>query len=297
MASDASAATVTIDRADDSRLRVRFAGQLLTSEDPACSADPLATDTLECTTASSEKVTLMLGAGADTVDARGATGIALTVDAGCGTDTLRLGSSGTTTVIDSTAKDVIDLSAADSSIRVRYEKSKARVVARCTGCSTPWAVILPRAPGRVRLGGSADDIDLGAWPTRGVTTWQLGAGHDEFWGAPIHRSTVTGDAGNDKLISRGSAVDNFRGGVGMDKLLDLGGNGDVLRGDAGTDSISSLDGKRDTVDGGAAADICLSTSRLARGCDTRPGGVRNVEEPVYFPVHTLKLVKLVLGIS
>ncbi|MCW2924849.1 MAG: hypothetical protein JWM98_2253 [Thermoleophilia bacterium] len=298
-ASDDAPAALTLGRSDTGALHVELASTNVTSPDGSCSASGEATPgrSVDCALTFGQAVQVLLGGGADLVDAREATGIALTIDAGAGADTIRAGASGTTTLVDDAAADTVDLSAATAGIRVRFEQARGRAVARCGGCATAWAVVLPRSPGRVVLGTEADDVDLAAWRARGATTWTLGDGSDRFWGAPLRRSIVMGGAGNDHLASRGVAVDLLSGGPDMDAILDLGGVGDVLRGDGGTDAISSLDGRRDTVDGGASADACISTSREFAGCDTRPGGVRAFEQAIYLPVHTLRLQLQMLGMS
>jgi hypothetical protein len=292
-----AADAVTLARTDAGALRISASGGTApTSSDATCSAaadDALA---LDCTAASGTKVAINLGGGADRLDATAAFGVRLRVNGGPGIDTLVLGSSGTTTVVDGTAQDTVDLSHADSSIRVRYERAAAHLVARCSGCAAPGGRLLPTAPRTGVLGADADDVKQAAWRTRGRATWILGNGDDRFWGAPSHRSIVSAGKGWDTLVSS-TAVDTLRGDTGMDRIADFGGTGDVLLGGADTDSIGSLDSRRDIIDGGASPDQCLSTSRKVAGCDTRPGGVRNMEQASYLPVHGQRLVLTSLGIS
>lgn len=284
---DASADAITLTRTDAVTVDITGA---TSSTDSSCTF--FATGA-RCVAPAGTAVAITLGDGDDTLDAHAATGLELTVDGGAGADTLRLGSSGMTTVTDVTASDSIDLAHADGSIVVRWEAAFARLVARCGGCSSPFAVTLPAAPGTVTLGPDTDDVDLARWPGRGLTRWTLGADRDRFFGASVRRSIVDGGDGWDTLVSR-AAADTLRGGAGFDKLADLGGSGDVLLGGADTDSMASLDTRRDTIDGQAGRDLCLTAGYTQRSCDAGP--VRSVETAQYLPGATAGRVLAALGI-
>lgn len=285
---------VTIDRNEAGDLRIREATSTVTSSDGICSSDPQDPAVATCSVPAGTVVTVTLGAGNDSLDARAATGVRLVVDAGRGSDTIRLGASGMARVVEIAPNATIDLSHADAPLRVRYEGARRLLVARCGGCSTPWAVMLPFGPGRVWLGAHADDVDLGAWPAVRRTTWLLGAGHDRFFGSATRRSIVDGGAGDDQLVSR-AAADVLRGGHGADALADLGGAGDVLLGGPGVDALGALDRRRDTLDGGAGRDMCLATRRSTASCG-EGGTVRNIDTHVYFPFVTRAGVLAALGI-
>jgi Ca2+-binding RTX toxin-like protein len=284
---------VTLDRAGDGSLRIADAAGPVTSSDAACTADP-ATGTVSCATTSGMAVTVALGGGADTLDARSATGIALSVDAGAGADRLRLGASGMATATGTDRLDTFDLTHADASVRVRYEKAARRVVARCGGCSGAWAVTLPVNPKAVLLGTGDDDIDLRAWTVRGLTSWTTGAGRDRAIGSRYRRSVFNTGADPDVLLSWAPA-DTLLAGAGADKLADLGGSGDILDGGADIDVMASLDRGRDTMRGGAGRDMCPSLRMQMSTCDTS-GRVSGFEMNLYLPVPTQTSVLRVVGI-
>ena len=283
----------TIARADDGSLRISDSAAPVTSSDAACTADA-ATGIVACATTAGMAVALYLNGGADELDARGATGIALTVDGGAGADRLRLGASGMVTATGTDALDTLDLSHADSAVRVRYEAAAKRVVARCGGCAGAWAVTLPINPGAVLLGTGADDIDLRAWITRGLTSWTTGVGSDRAIGSKIRRSVFDAGVGVDLLVSWAPA-DTLKGGAGSDEIVDFGGSGDVLSGGGDIDVMASLDGGRDTMDGGAGHDMCPSARRPVSTCD-ESGRVRSFESTVYMPIASPSLVMTLFGI-
>ncbi len=284
---------VTIDRSADGSLRIADTTAPVTSSDAVCAADA-STGTVACATSSGMSVTVALGGGADTFDARAATGIALRVDGGAGADRLRLGSSGMTVATGTDRLDTYDLSHADSSVRVRYETRARRVVARCGGCTGAWAVALPLNPKAVLLGTGDDDIDLRAWATRGLTSWITGAGRDRAIGSKYRRSVFNTGADADVLVSWGPA-DRLLGGAGADKLADLGGSGDFLDGGPDTDVMASLDGGRDTMRGGSGRDMCPSLRAGMSTCDSS-GRVSGFEMNLYLPVPSQQSVLRVVGI-
>lgn len=289
--------SLVIDRNSLDQLRIADAtGAAVSSSDGACAADAEQPTALACIVASGAAVTVRLGTQADTLDTTLATGVSLTLDGGDGADTFRVGSSGTTTVTDTTLTDVFDLTHATSGVTVRYAAAPVyRLVASCGGCPPAWSVRLPASPGRVLLGASDDRVDLTAWRGYGRSTFSLGAGLDRFFGSPTRRSTVDAGAGNDQLVSR-AAADVFNAGDGMDDLADFGGLGDLLRGGPGTDSFASPDSRRDTIDGQGGADMCLSMTRQTRNCDSS-GPVRGVEFAVYYPTTRPAQIYQMLGIS
>lgn len=284
---------VTIDRATDGSLRIADAAAPVTSSDAACAADPTA-GTVSCATTSGMPVTALLGGGADTLDARAATGIALRIDAGAGADRLRLGSSGMTVATGTDRLDTYDLSHATGDTTARFERAPARVVVRCGGCETPWAVTLPTQPRAVLLGTGDDVVDLRTWRARGTTTWTTGAGRDRLLGSPVHRSTFMAGADADVLVSW-AAADRMFGGPGTDKLADLGGTGDLMDGGPDTDVMVSLDGRNDTMRGGAGRDMCPSARRAMRTCDSS-GRVSGFEMNTYLPTQDPKYTLGIVGI-
>lgn len=295
VASDGDEAdAVTIERTAAGALRIHAVGGATSSTDAACTADEELHNAVSCALAPGAVVGVALGPGNDMLDARAATGVTMLVDGGPGQDTFRIGATGTAKVADATSGDVIDLSHAQGALRVRFERARARLVARCGGCPARWAVQLPAHPGRVVLGAHADDVDLVAWRAFGRTSWQLGADGDRFFGSPVHRSIVDAGADGDSLVSR-TAVDVLRGGAGVDRLADFGGTGDLLAGGGDTDALASLDGRRDVIDGQAGRDLCLTARGQMSGCDTGP--VRSVETAQYQPITTLSFVLSTLGVS
>ncbi len=285
---------VTISRADDGSLRFADATAPVTASDASCIADA-ANGTVSCTTTAGQAVELALGGGADELDARGATGIALRVDAGPGADRLRVGSSGMTTSVGTDALDTYDLSHADAGATGRYEAAAKAVVVRCGGCEGGWSVTLPAQPKAVLLGTGDDDIDLRAWSVRGHTAWTTGAGRDRAIGSRIRRSTFTTGADPDVLLSWAPA-DRLLGGPGTDKIGDFGGAGDVLDGGPDIDIMASLDRARDTMRGGAGRDMCPSLFGAMRTCDSS-GRVSGFEMNLYLPLPTQNgILRGVLGV-
>ena len=287
-----SAERVVLDRSDDGQLRIADAASAATSADATCTIDAAGAAT--CPAPAGTTVTLTLGDGADTLDARLATAVALSVDSGAGADRLRLGAAGMAVATSPDALDTVDLTHADGEVRVRYEAALRALVARCGECSLPWAVTLPASPAAIALGAADDDVDLTTWPGRGRTSWALGAGRDRFFGARVRRSVVDGGDDGDELLSRAPA-DTLLGGRGTDKIVDFGGSGDVLRGGADIDAMASLDGGADTIDGGSGRDMCPSLRRERSTCDTS-GRVRSFEMSIYLPVPTEWSVRQVIGI-
>jgi Ca2+-binding RTX toxin-like protein len=289
------AESVVVDRNSVGQLRVvDTSGAPVTSSDAACAADPEQPTAVACTLAAGAAVAVDLGTQNDRLDTTLATGVALTVSGGAGTDTLRVGSSGTTTVTDPTTSDVIDLSAATSAVTIGYAAAPVyRLVASCGGCAPAWNVRLPASVGRVLLGPGDDRVNLAAWRTYGLSTFLLGDGVDRFFGSPTHRASIDAGAGNDQLLSR-AAADILNAGAGNDHIADFGGIGDVIRGGAGTDVMSSLDDRRDVIDGQGGLDMCLSFSRETNRCDT--GTVRGFEYAYYFPTRTERLILQAVGI-
>lgn len=284
---------VTIDRAGDGALRIADAAAAVTSSDGACTVDPAA-GTVACAASSGQAVNVSLGGGADELDARAATGITLRVDAGAAADRLRLGASGSAVATGTDALDTFDLSHADSSVRVRFDKASARVIARCAGCASPWAVTLPQRPKAVLLGTGDDDIDLRSWLLPGLTSWTTGAGRDRVIGSKTRRSSFNTGADPDVLVSWAPA-DTLLAGAGPDKLADLGGSGDILDGGADTDVMASLDGGRDTMRGGAGRDMCPSMRLQMSTCDSS-GRVSGFEMNLYLPTTSQTSVLRVVGI-
>jgi hypothetical protein len=289
-----AADSVAMDRNSTNQLRVNdVTGAPVTSSDGTCLADPESPMSVVCSTSI---VGVLLGAGNDTFDSTVLTGVTLTVDGQDGTDTLRVGSSGTITVNDTTGLDTVDLSFATGGVTVRYQSSPVlRLVATCSTCSPAWsAVRLPANPGRVVMSPNKDRVDLTTWRAYGKTTWSLGDQLDKFFGSPTRRSTVDAGAGNDELVSR-AAADVLNGGADIDHIADMGGIGDILRGGPGVDIIASLDSRRDTLDGQGGVDACLSLNRSKSGCDTS-GVVRGFENSTYFPVTNQAMIFQVVGI-
>ncbi|MCW2921498.1 MAG: hypothetical protein JWL76_1372 [Thermoleophilia bacterium] len=284
---------VTIDRAGDGSLRIADSAAPVTSSDAACTADT-SSGAVTCAASAGTKVVLSLNGGADELDARGATGIALSVDGGAGADRLRLGAAGMVTATGTDALDTFDLSHADSDVRVRYEAAARRVVARCGGCAGAWAVTLPTNPKAVLLGTGDDDIDLRAWNMRGLTSWTTGTGRDRAVGSKLRRSSFDTGADADILVSYAPA-DTLKGGAGTDQIADLGGSGDILDGGADIDVMASLDGGRDTMRGGAGRDMCTSLRRATSTCDSS-GRVSSFEMSTYVPLPAPATILQVLGI-
>lgn len=287
--------SVVLDRNSSDQLRViDTSGAAVTSSDAVCAADLEQPGAMACALASGAAVAVDLGSQNDTFDSTLATGIALTVTGGDGADTLRVGSSGTTTLTDTTTTDTVDLSSATSGVRIRYVAAPTfRLVASCSGCVPAWNVRLPASPGRVLLGASDDRVDLRAWRTYGRATFSLGDGVDRFFGSPTRRTTVDAGAGNDQLVSR-AAADVLNAGAGNDHIADFGGTGDIIRGGPGTEVIASLDSRRDVIDGQGGPDMCASLSRLPSRCDT--GTVRGVEYAMYFPTTSERMILQMVGI-
>lgn len=288
-----AADSVTLARIDDATLRVVDRASPM-AVDPAATACTLDVDgSARCSVSATSSVAIELGDGVDRLDATAAGSLELTVDGGGAADQLRVGSAGRVRLIDTGATDVVDLAHAEESVTVRWSKADARLLARCDGCATPWQVLLPARPGRVLLGGYADDVDLRAWSGVGRTTWLLGDDRDRYLGSPTRRAVVEAGDGWDTIISY-AAVDVLRGGPGFDKLVDFGGRGDLLLGGPETDALSSLDGRRDTVDGQGGRDMCLTIRMTARGCDSGP--VRSMETTLYHPLTAPVRVLRSLGI-
>lgn len=263
------------------------AGTAVTSSDGSCTPEPDAPATIRCEVPGITRVSVRLGAGADVLDAMLASRIHLTVRGGPGIDRLRVGAGGTVRVEDGSAQDVIDMSHADSPVRVRYDAKVRRVVAICSCPDGRARVELPISPGRVLLGSADDDVDLRAWRRAGVTTWELRDGRDQFLGSPRRRSIVRGGEDADKLVSF-AARDTLRGGPGTDKLVDIGGRGDVLDGGPDMDALFSIDRQYDTLIGGAGLDVCYSQSRWMSGCGAGPK--RSVEFTQYMPIITMRQI-------
>jgi Ca2+-binding RTX toxin-like protein len=288
-----AAEQVTLFQDGTATIRITDAAGPVGSSDGSCTVDATS-GAATCPAASGAYVFVALGAGDDTLDARDARQVALTVDGGSGADTLQVGAGRMTRINDTTATDVIDLSHADDDVVVRWQASRTRVVATCTGCETSWTVVLPARPGTVRTGDASDDVDLRTWRAGGTTAWQLGAGADRWFGSPVHRAIVDGGADADSLVSY-APVDTLLGGAGTDKIADFGGRGDVLRGGADGDVMASLDGQRDVFDGGASRDMCLTIGgRTTRQCDT--GSVTGFEMSRLMPRTTPGWVLPMLGI-
>ncbi len=261
----AAAEAIVVSRTEAGEVQVAVSGSTLASDDESCS---VAADGATTTCAAASQVVVELGAGRDTV---------------------RIETGGSYSIVDGSGVDTIDLSAAGAdAVSVAWAASSKRLVARCTGCASPWTVRLPGRPGTIVTGRGDDVVDVRRWPVRGATTWQLGAGDDQFKGASSHRSIVRAGSGDDDLVSY-AARDELRGENGVDNIADFGGTGDRLDGGSGYDVISSMDGRADHLDGGAGRDFCLTShGRTPRDCDT--GSTLHFEASSYFPTSSVAAV-------
>lgn len=286
---------LALHRVDATLLVVDAAGAVQLDPSAAASCASTPDGAVECAAIGAlSPVAVDLGEGDDRLDATAAGVLALSVEGGAGSDHLRVGSGGRAVVLDATVSDTIDLAHAEEGVSVRWSISDGRLLARCDGCPVRWQVVLPAGPGRVVLGGHADDVDLRQWRGTGRTTWTLGADRDRYLGSPTRRGVVDGGGGWDTLISY-AAADVLRGGPGFDKLVDFGGAGDVLLGGPETDSLSSLDGRRDVLDGQGGRDVCLTIGYTARHCDSGP--VRSMETTLYHPLTAPFRILRALGIT
>jgi Ca2+-binding RTX toxin-like protein len=91
----------------------------------------------------------------------------------------------------------------------------------------------------------------------GTVNFSLGDGNDRVTkNTPGHGGTISGDAGDDTLVSLDNAVANLNGGAGDDDLEASGSLADVFNGGDGNDEIRGGAGA-DVVNGGAGTDTFL----------------------------------------
>ena len=283
---------VTIDRADDGRLRIADTSGAPTASDATCAVDAAASTVL-CDSGTTF-VRAVTAGGTDSVDATEASLAALIFNGGAGADTVKPTGARFARVWDPTTTDTVDVSALDGAVRARWNKRYNRVMLDCRSCSSTRRVLLSGRPGTVILTSGRDDVDLRPWRVLGTTTWRLGDDRDQFLGSNRRRSNVFGGDGADRLVSF-AARDVLRGEGSHDKLGDFGGSGDRLLGGDGLDLFVSLDGSRDVLDGGGDRDMCASPGRSVRLCDG--GTIRGMEHSTYTPIRTRSYLFDMLGIT